>query len=125
MQLVIQILHSPPSLLSKQYVPQTFFASPEQPQKHGCKHEAMVIAEYEKTIRKPVVTKCGTIVNMKYSFLDATPDFLCECGEVKCPYCIEGVDFDTMHNRNHSTWEKLKDAAFSKGIMIIISKPSS
>ena len=66
--------------------------------KHGCKHEASAIAAYEKTMKEThaifVVTKCGTIINYKYPFLHATPDFLCECDccglgcrEVKCPYC--------------------------------------
>ena len=36
-----------------------------------------------------------------WPFLHAIPDFLCKCdfcgqvcGEVKCPYCIDGIDFD-------------------------------
>ena len=65
--------------------------------RYGCKHEDIAIAEYEKTMRKThanfVITKCGTIINKKYQFLHATPDFLCECdccgqgcGEI--PVCI-------------------------------------
>ena len=71
--------------------------------KHGCKHEDSAIKEYEKEMKKAhenfVVTKCGTIINQEFPFLHATPDFLCKCdccgcGEVKCPYCIEGLDFE-------------------------------
>lgn len=47
--------------------------------KHGCKHEALAIAAYEKTMKETcanfVVTKCGTIINKKYPFLHAIPDF--------------------------------------------------
>lgn len=59
------------------------------------------------------VTKCGTIINKKYPFLHATPDFLCECdccrqgcGEVKCPFCIEGLDFDSYVQMKSSCLEK-------------------
>ena len=85
--------------------------------RYGCKHEDIAIAEYEKTMRKThanfVVTKCGTIINKKYQFLHATPDFLCECdccgqgcGEVKCPYCIDGVDFDSYVQKKSSCLQK-------------------
>lgn len=85
--------------------------------KHGCKHKASAIAAYEKTMKETranfVVTKCGTIINYKYPFLHATPDFLCECdccgqgcGEVKCPYCIEGLDFDSYVQMKSSCLEK-------------------
>ena len=83
----------------------------------GCKHEDIAIAEYEKTMRKThanfVITKCGTIINKKYQFLHATPDFLCECdccgqgcGEVKCLYCIDGVDFDSYVQKKSSCLQK-------------------
>ncbi len=46
------------------------------------------------------MTKCGTYIDPEHPFLHATPDFLCQCdccgygcGEVKCPYCTEGLDF--------------------------------
>ncbi len=46
------------------------------------------------------VTKCGLLVNADMPFLHATCDFYCYCdccglgcGEVKCPYCLEGFDF--------------------------------
>lgn len=62
------------------------------------------------------VTKCGTIINKKYPFLHATPDFLCECdccgqgcGEVKCPFCIEGIDFDSYVQIRASCLEKHGD----------------
>lgn len=85
--------------------------------RHGCKHEDIAIAEYEKIMRKThanfVVTKCGTIINKKYQLLHATPDFLCECdccgqgcGEVKCPYCIDGVDFDSYVQKKSSCLQK-------------------
>jgi len=57
--------------------------------------------------------KSGTTINKKYPFLHATPDFLCECsccgqgcGEVKCPYCIEGLDFDNYVQKKSSCLEK-------------------
>lgn len=88
--------------------------------KHGCKQEVLAIAAYEKNMKEThanfVVTKCGTIINKKYSFLHATPDFLCECdccgqgcGEVKCPFCIEGLDFDSYVKMKASCLEKHGD----------------
>lgn len=88
--------------------------------KHGCKHEVLAIAAYEKTMKEThanfVVTRCGTIINNKYPFLHATPDFLCECdccgqgcGEVKCPFCIEGLDFDSYVKMKASCLEKHGD----------------
>lgn len=88
--------------------------------KHGYKHEALAIAAYEKTMKEThanfVVTRCGTIINNKYPFLHATPDFLCECdccgqgcGEVKCPFCIEGLDFDSYLKMKASCLEKHGD----------------
>ena len=60
------------------------------------------------------VVQCGTIVNREYPFLHATPDFLCSCsccgdgcGEVKCPYCIDGIDFDSYVLKKGSCLEKL------------------
>ena len=88
--------------------------------KHGCKHEALAIAAYEKTMKEThanfVVTRCGTIINNKYPFLHATPDFLCECDccgqgceEVKCSFCIEGLDFDSYVKMKASCLEKHGD----------------
>ena len=58
------------------------------------------------------VIKCGTIINKEYPYLHATPDFLCSCsccgegcGEVKCPYCIDGIDFDSYALRKGSCLE--------------------
>ena len=55
------------------------------------------------------VTKCGTFIDREHPFLHATSDFLCHCdccvygcGEVKCPYCIEGLDFDKYCQRKNS-----------------------
>ena len=67
---------------------------------HGCKHEASAISAYETVMQKQnknfKVEKCGMFINKNYPWLHATPDFLCscdccgmECGEVKCPFCIE------------------------------------
>lgn len=53
-----------------------------------------------------VVTKCGTVINKKYQFLHVTPDFLWGCGEVKCPYCIDGVDFDNYVQKKSSCLQK-------------------
>ena len=85
--------------------------------RYGCKHDNIAITEYEKTMRKShanfVITKCGTIINKKYQCLHATPDFLSECdccgqgcGEVKCPYCIDGVDFDSYVQKKSSCLQK-------------------
>ncbi|PFX31973.1 hypothetical protein AWC38_SpisGene3233 [Stylophora pistillata] len=95
-------------------------ASNTAPSKNGCKDEALTIAAYEKTMKEThanfVVTKCGIIINNKYQFLRATPDFLCECdccgqrcGEVKCPFCIEGLDFDSYVQMKASCLDKHGD----------------
>lgn len=70
----------------------------------------------KETHANSVVTKCWTIINKKYPFLHATPDFLCECdccgqgcGEVKCPFCIEGLDFDSYVKIKASCLEKHRD----------------
>ena len=89
---------------------------------HGCKHEDATILQYEEEMKvihiNFRVTKCGTIINKEYPFIHATPDFLCSCdccgsgcGEVKCPYCIEGLDFDTYVLGKTSCLEK-KDSTF-------------
>lgn len=68
-------------------------------------HEALAISSYQQTIEKKhsnfKISSCGTLINAEYQFLHATPDFYCECsccgkgcGEVKCPYCIDDLDFD-------------------------------
>lgn len=72
---------------------------------HGCKHEDLAIEAYTTHMQQEhlnfKVIKCGTFIDSVYPFLHATPDFLCECnccglgcGEVKCPYCLEGTNFD-------------------------------
>ena len=72
---------------------------------HGCKHEDIAIKAYTTYMKQKhlnfQVNKCGTFIDPDSPFLHATPDFLCECeccglgcGEVKCPYCIEGLDFE-------------------------------
>ena len=72
---------------------------------HGCKHEETTIQAYSSYMKQShvnfKVTKCGTYIDPEHPFLHATPGFLCECdccgagcGEMKCPYCIEGLDFN-------------------------------
>ena len=74
--------------------------------RHGCKHEPLAIKEYEKQIKSEhenfQVKNCGTFINNEYLFLQATPNFHCSCdccglgcGEVKCPFCIDSLDFET------------------------------
>ena len=53
-----------------------------------------------------------------WPFLHAIPDFLCMCDccgqgceEEKCPYCIDGTDFDSYMERNPFVWRKI--VAFS------------
>lgn len=48
-----------------------------------------------------------------WPFLHAAPDFLskCDCcgqgcGEVKCPYCIDGIDFDSYVQKKSFCLEK-------------------
>ena len=103
---------------------------------HGCKHEDATILQYEEEMKvihiNFRVTKCGTIINKEYPFIHATPDFLCSCdccgsgcGEVKCLYCIEGLDFDTYVLGKTSCLEKRNPPSFSNEITIIIFKSSS
>ena len=84
--------------------------------RHGCEHEDQAIQEYEKQMKLKhenfKVVKCGTIINKEYPYLHATPDFLCSCsccgegcGEVKCPYCIDGIDFDSYALKKGSCLE--------------------
>ena len=119
LQNAMQRATQPSQSLIKTISYQIFFRLSTAATKHGCKHEALAIAVYEKTMKATnanfVVTKCETIINTKYPFLHATPDFLCECdccgqgcGEVKCPFCIEGFHcillssgIIAVHNFNH------------------------
>ena len=89
----------------------------------GCKHELLAIKEYEKQMKSEhknfQVQKCGTFINKEYSFLYATPDFLCSCdccglacGEVKCPFCIDSLDFESYVLKNHHAWKKLSLISF-------------
>ena len=80
---------------------------------HGCKHEDVAIEAYTTYMKQRHVnfnvTKCGTFIDPDHPFLHATPDFLCECdccglgcGEVKCPYCMEGTDFEDYCTKKSS-----------------------
>ena len=90
---------------------------------HGCKHEETAIQAYSSYMKQShvnfKVTKCGTYIDPEHPFLHATPDFLCECdcygagcGEVKCPYCIEGLDFN-KYCQNKSACLQLDGQKFS------------
>ena len=54
--------------------------------------------------------KCGMFINKEYPWLHAIPDFIswCKCcgygfGEVKCPYCIDGTDFESYLQKGSSS----------------------
>ena len=62
------------------------------------------------------ISKCGLLINKEFPFLHATCDFLCSCdccslgcGEVKCPFCIEGCDFERYITKTVSCLEKVDD----------------
>ena len=85
---------------------------------HGCQHEKDAILHYETEMKKNhrdfQVKDCGTFINRDYQFLHATPDFLCSCsccgegcGEVKCPICIEGSDFESYLSMKATCLEKV------------------
>eukprot|EP00795_Rhopilema_esculentum_P006504 gene6504-11962_t len=72
---------------------------------YGCQHEKSTIKLFEIDMKKKYVNykaiQCGMFIIKHSPFIYATPDFLltCDCcgigcGEVKCPYCIESIDFD-------------------------------
>ena len=86
--------------------------------RHGCKHGPLAIKEYEKQMKSEhenfQVKNCGTFINKEYPFLHATPNFLCGCdccglvcGEVKCPFCIDSLDFESYVLKKSSCLEKL------------------
>ena len=83
---------------------------------HGCKHENQAIAAFETSMKKQHVNyrtiKCGMFINKQYPWLHATPDFLswCKCcgygcGEVKCPYFLDGIDFQSYVKKSSSCLE--------------------
>ena len=85
---------------------------------HGCTHEDSAIRAYECEMKKVhtnfKVSKYGLLINKQYPFLHATCDFLCSCdccglgcGEVKCPFCLEGCDFEGYLNKKASCLEKV------------------
>eukprot|EP00795_Rhopilema_esculentum_P001003 gene1003-10782_t len=72
---------------------------------YGCQHEKSAIKLFEIDMKKKHVNykaiQCGMFINKHSPFINTTPDFLstCDCcgsgcGEVKCPYCIESIDFE-------------------------------
>ena len=110
----IQILLNPHNLLSICY-PNLFKFSTAATE-HGCKHEDQAIETFENVMRKKHIgyrtIECGMFINKQFPWLHATPDFLswCKCcgygcGEVKCPYCLDGVDFESYTNKGSSSLE--------------------
>eukprot|EP00794_Sanderia_malayensis_P002558 gene2558-2954_t len=72
---------------------------------YGCQHEKAAIKLFEIDMKKKHVNykaiQCGMFINKRSPFIHATPDFLssCDCcgigcGEVKCPFCMDGIDID-------------------------------
>ena len=60
------------------------------------------------------VTKCGFLVNSELLFLHATCDFSrsCDCcgqgcSEVKCLYCVEGLNFKSYVQRGFLALRKI------------------
>ena len=101
--------HTNPALPSQSLIksicyPDVFkFSTPAT--EHGCKHESEAIIAFEKQMKAEHTNfktiKCGMFINKEYPWLHATLDFIswCKCcgygcGEVKCPYCIDGTDFE-------------------------------
>ena len=64
------------------------------------------------------ISKSKTVVhlyNKEHPFLHATPSFLCSCdccglgcGEVKCPFCIDSLDFESYVLKKSSCLEKIE-----------------
>ena len=98
--------HTNPALPSQSLIksicyPDVFkFSTPAT--EHGCKHESEAIIAFEKRMKAEHINfktiKYGMFINKEYPCLHATPDFIswCKCcgygcGEVKCPYCIDGT----------------------------------
>ena len=91
--------------------------------RHGCKHEQDAITAYEKAMQEKHVTfkvkKSGLIINEKYPWIHASPDFLClcdccgeGCGEVKCPLCVENCDFEGYILKPSSCLKKDSNGSF-------------
>ena len=117
--------HSNPALPSQSLIQNLcypelnrFFSKAVQ---HGCDQDA--IKAYEEQMKKVhtnfKVIPCGLMVNEDHPWLHATPDFLCTCdchgdccGEVKCPYCIENLDFDNYILKKSSCLHKASDGSY-------------
>ena len=87
---------------------------------NGCNHEDDAIRAHETVMRGShknfKISKCGLLINKEIPFLHATCDFLCSrdccslgCGEVKCPFCVEGCDFASYITKTVSCLEKVDD----------------
>ena len=119
--------HTDPSLPSQSLIkaicyPQLFQFS-SKATSHGCAHEASAIHAYESSMAMKhhnfQIIKCGLLVNAELPFLHATCDFYCfcdccgqGCGEVKCPYCLEGFNFDAYVTKKVSCLEKDFNGAY-------------
>ena len=85
---------------------------------HGCKHEADAIKAFEEEMKNMHadlnLSRCGLLINERYPWIHATPDFLVSCtcyglgcGEIKCPICIDRSDFDSYVLKKNSCLEKV------------------
>ena len=85
---------------------------------HGYKHEADAIKAYGEEMKNSYadlkLSQCGLVINKKYPWIHATPDFLVSCtccwlgcGEIKCPVCIDRSDFDSYVLKKNSCLEKV------------------
>eukprot|EP00794_Sanderia_malayensis_P004494 gene4494-5091_t len=80
---------------------------------HGCKHEQDAFEKKMKASHLNYqISKCGMFVRQDFPWLHRTPDFLsmCDCccegfGEVKCPFCLDGVDFERYASKPNSCLE--------------------
>ena len=112
---VIQILLSPHNLLSRQYVTPTFSNLVQLPRSMDASMKTKQLILENFTRKKHIgyrTIKCGMFINKQLPWLYATPDFLswCKCygygcGEIKCPHCLDGVDFESYTNKGSSCLE--------------------
>ncbi len=92
------------SLIKSISYPNIFQFSSEATE-YGKSHEEAAIKAFQANMIKHhknyVVNKCGTYISKENPWLLATPDFMsvCDCcgkrcGEIKCPFSIDGLNFD-------------------------------
>ena len=79
-------------------------------------HEDQATETFENLMRKKHTgyrtIKCGMFINKQFPWLHATLDFLswCKCcgygcGAVKCPYCLDDVNFESYTKKGSSCLE--------------------